>query len=484
VLAYIRQLRLGLGETGMQRPVYWGIYMTNFIFFIGLSLSGTFISAILRITGAEWRRPITRVAEAVTVFALVIATIQIIVDMGRPDRLIYVIRYGRVQSPILWDVFVVNLYLLSSTAYLYFPLIPDLAILRDNLPENAPAWRYHLYRVLAIGWRGNVEQWRRLEKAISVMAICIIPIAVFVHTITSWLLATTVQPGWHSTVFGPYFVVTAIFSGIAGLFLVMTAVRWAFGLEEYITLHQYRNLGLLFVTMSVIWGYFTYTESLILAAGQQTMEFPVLASKLWGEYAFSFWLMIGLIAFAFWMMAIPLLIPAFAKRTAVLQPRYTLGLSFMAAGVVFLLDQGTLPTESTAQGQAISWGLIILAVCAALVGISIWAKQHPIGAALFAGAAVITGTWLERWNIVVPTATHPRLIQYSSYTPTSTEMILTISSIALFFLLLIIFFKLFPAIPIWEIKEGQIIDQAQSQVQIPVPEPSELPGKKRRWRFQ
>ena len=267
---YLRQLLLGLGETGMNRPTYWGVYMVNFIFFIGISHAGTLISAILRVTGAEWRRPITRVAEAITAFALIVGTLQIIVDMGRPDRLHFAILYGRLQSPILWDVVSVTTYFLGSVTYLYLPLIPDLAILRDNLPENVPAWRRTLYTVLALGWRGNRTQWVRLEKAIAVMAVFIIPVAVSVHTIISWILATTVQPGWHSAIFGPYFVVGAIFSGIGALFLAMSAIRKVMGLEAYITGRQYRNLGLLFIAMNVIWFYFTYAEHLTIAAGQQT----------------------------------------------------------------------------------------------------------------------------------------------------------------------------------------------------------------------
>src|SRR5574341_573824 len=199
VFMYLRQFQLGLGQTGMQRPVYLGVYMVNFIFFIGISHAGTLISAILRVTGAEWRRPITRVAEAVTVFALIVGTLQIIIDMGRPDRLHFVILHGRLQSPILWDVVSVTAYFLGSVTYLYLPLIPDAAILRDNAPDASSAWRRTLYRALALGWRGNREQWARLEKAISVMAVFIIPVAVSVHTIISWILATTVQPDRKST---------------------------------------------------------------------------------------------------------------------------------------------------------------------------------------------------------------------------------------------------------------------------------------------
>lgn len=224
VVMYIRQVTLGMGVTGMQRPVFWGVYMVNFIFFIGISHAGTLISAILRVTGAEWRRPITRVAEAITAVALIVGTLQIVIDMGRPDRLLNVILYGQLQSPILWDVVSVTAYFLGSVTYLYLPLIPDAALLRDNLPTASPLWRRRLYTVLALGWRGNRVQWLRLEKAIAIMAVLIIPIAVSVHTIISWILATTVQPGWHSAIFGPYFVVGAIFSGIGALFVAMTLV--------------------------------------------------------------------------------------------------------------------------------------------------------------------------------------------------------------------------------------------------------------------
>jgi Ni/Fe-hydrogenase subunit HybB-like protein len=270
---YLRQITQGLAVTGMQRPAYWGVYMVNFVFFIGISHAGTLISAILRVTQAEWRRPITRIAEAITVVALVVGTFQILFDMGRPDRLLLMFRYGRLQSPLLWDMVSVTLYFLGSVTYFYLPLIADVAILRDNLPTTAPAWRRRLYNVLALGWRGNRTQWLRLERVIAVMAIIIIPIAVSVHTIISWILATTLQPGWHSTVFGPYFVVGAIFSGIGALFIAMTVMRWAFRLEAYITEKQYRYLGYLLIAMTLIWFYFTYTEAggRVSRAGQQAL---------------------------------------------------------------------------------------------------------------------------------------------------------------------------------------------------------------------
>jgi molybdopterin-containing oxidoreductase family membrane subunit len=480
---YLRQITQGLAVTGMQRPAYWGVYMVNFVFFIGISHAGTLISAILRVTQAEWRRPITRIAEAITVVALVVGTFQILFDMGRPDRLLLMFRYGRLQSPLLWDMVSVTLYFLGSVTYFYLPLIADVAILRDNLPTSAPAWRRRLYNVLALGWRGNRTQWLRLERVIAVMAIIIIPIAVSVHTIISWILATTLQPGWHSTVFGPYFVVGAIFSGIGALFIAMTVMRWAFRLEAYITEKQYRYLGYLLIAMTLIWFYFTYTEHLILAAGQQEAEFPVLASKLWGAYAPGFWLMVGLMIVAFWVLVLPRLIPERWERAPVFQPRFAVATAVSTATAITLafLPQ-TQPVTAgigDVSGRAL---LIIVAIASAVAtGISVlpWLKRHIVASTVIASFCVVVGMWLERWTIIVPTLTHPRLIAWAGYTPTATEWALTVASLALFAFLFLIIFKLFPPVSIWEVAEGRVIEGVRTQVEVPLPE-SSTPVR-RRW---
>ncbi|RME45521.1 MAG: hypothetical protein D6796_10390 [Caldilineae bacterium] len=473
---YVRQIILGLGQTGMQRPAYWGVYMVNFIFFIGISHAGTLISAILRVTQAEWRRPITRVAEAITAFALIVGTLQIIFDLGRPDRFLYVFRYGRAQSPLLWDAMSVTAYFLGSVTYLYMPMIPDIALLRDHCPENAPRWRKWLYTLLALGWRGNRTQWVRLEKAIAVLAVLIIPIAVSVHTIISWILATTVQPGWHSTIFGPYFVVGAIFSGIGALFIAMAFVRKLMGLEEYYTLRQYRNLGFLFIAMTAIWFYFTGAEHLTLAAGQQTAEFPVLASKLWGQFAPGFWLMVLLMASAFWVMVMPQLLPRGMTRVVVFRPRFALGSGVAALllfGVMnFSRTQPLTAALSQPTTRLIGWIIVVIVLLLAGVGFAMWLKDRFVTAITIAAVAVVVGMWLERWNIVVPTMTHPRLIPFWFYRPTMTEISLTAASFAIFAFLFMVFFKLFPAVSIWEVAEGRAIAEAQAKVEIPLPEPS------------
>jgi Ni/Fe-hydrogenase subunit HybB-like protein len=290
-VSLVRQWILGLGVTGLNRPIYWGIYLTNFVFFIGISHAGTLISAILRVTQAEWRRPITRIAEAITFFALVMGLLQIWFDMGRPERFFYPFIWGRFMSPFLWDFTCIGVYFLSSTLYLYLPMIPDLARMRDHM-TGASRWRRWLYRTMSYGWHGSHEQIRRLEIAIGIMAILIIPIAVSVHTVVSWIFGMTMQPMWHSTILGPYFVVGAIYSGIAMLFIFMTLIRKAWHFERWIGEKQYNYLGLLLLVMSAFWGYFTLAEYLTTGYASLVHETHVIQTKLTGEYAPWFWTMI------------------------------------------------------------------------------------------------------------------------------------------------------------------------------------------------
>jgi molybdopterin-containing oxidoreductase family membrane subunit len=319
------------------------------------------------------------------------------------------------------------------------------------------------------------------------MAVFIVPVGVGVHTITSWLLATTVQPGWHSTVFGPYFVVTAVFSGISALFIAMTIVRRVLHLEDYITLKQYHGLSWLYITMAIVWGYFTYTETLTLVAGQQLMEFPVLASKLWGEFAPHFWFMIIMIGSGFIMMVFAQILPAVLSRLYILQPTRVLAVATFGGLLLLFLTDERFATigkgQETINLRAFGWGIVILCVLIVIAGIGALIKRHFVISAFVAGVFVIIGTWTERWLIIVPTLTHPRMIAWNSYIPTFTEIGLTIASIALFILLFMLFFKLFPAVPIWETAEGRIVDEAHEQVVIPVPEPSHRIFKKHRWTF-
>jgi Ni/Fe-hydrogenase subunit HybB-like protein len=472
---YFRQVIFGLGETNLNRPVYWGTYMVNFIFLIGVSMAGTLISAALQLVKAEWRSPVTRVAEALTVFGLIIATLQIFLDMGRPERGLLIFVYGRLQSPLLWDATSLTIYLLTSMFALYLQLLPDIALLRDHAPANGASWQRWLYKTLALGWRGNREQWLRLEKAITVVSVAIIPIGVSLHTVTSWIFSTTVQPGWKSTILGPYFVVGAVFSGIGMLFVVMTIIRKVRKLESYIELRQFRNLGWLFIVMNIVWFYFTYTEHLTLFAQQEESEFPVLAAKMWGEFAPMFWGMVVFMAAAFWIMVVPKLMPAKRHAMPIFRPTFQYA-SAGAAVVLFLALIYPEPARISASLVDINyrtagWFLLVFLVLSAGLSFSHWLKNRLVASSVIAGALVVIGMWVERWLIIVPVMTHPRLVPYTFYTPSITEIALTAASVAALALMLLVFFRLFPAVSIWEISEQRVIEEAKSKISIPPPEP-------------
>jgi molybdopterin-containing oxidoreductase family membrane subunit len=262
VYAYSVQLRDGLVVTGMRDRISWGLYITTFVFFIGISHAGTLISAILRVTQAKWRTPVTRMAEFITVVALICGAMFVLVDLGRPDRAFNVIRYGRWQSPIIWDMISITTYLTASIVYLGLPMIPDLALFRDRLQGRAPAWRVWVYRVGAVGWRGSASQKRSLATSIVVIMILIIPIAVSVHTVVSWIFAMTLRVPWNSTIFGAFFVAGAIYSGIAMLIIVMAILRKIYHLEEYITEKHFVYLGIMLAAFAGIMMYGNISEYL------------------------------------------------------------------------------------------------------------------------------------------------------------------------------------------------------------------------------
>ncbi|MFC2035552.1 NrfD/PsrC family molybdoenzyme membrane anchor subunit [Chloroflexota bacterium] len=288
LIAYITQYRIGLGVTGLSRQIFWGIYITNFVFFIGISHAGTLISAILRICQAEWRRPITRAAETITVLVLFFGVGSIIMDLGRPDRMLNLVSKANFESPLLWDISSIAIYLTTSSIYLYVALIPDIALLRDGGARRLK-W---LYEILSLGWRGTERQHRILGIAIGILAVAVIPIAVSVHTVVSFVFAMTIQPMWHSAIFGPYFVVGAIFSGVAALLIAMFLVRKFYHLEEYLKPVHFNNLGILLLVMALFWFYFTFSEYLTTFYGSEPTHMTIFWSKLTGEYAPYFWAMV------------------------------------------------------------------------------------------------------------------------------------------------------------------------------------------------
>ncbi len=289
LFAYSTQLTRGLVVTGMRDRIMWGLYLVNFVFFIGISHAGTLISAILRVTDAGWRTPVTRMAELITVVAISIGALMPFIDLGRPDRVLNMIAFGRFQSPLVWDIVSIASYLTGSLIYLYLPMIPDFALMRDKLGRDATGFKAKLYNILSVGWKDTPEQRHRLEKAIGIMAVTIIPIAVSVHTVVSYVFSMTMRPGWDSTVFGIYFVIGAIFSGIASILIVMAIFRKVYHLEEYITERHFRNLGYLLLVSLVLYFYLTLGEYLTVAYKLKGEERMLLTNLMVGENAIWFW---------------------------------------------------------------------------------------------------------------------------------------------------------------------------------------------------
>ncbi len=287
VEAYVYQFTHGLGATGLSLPIPWGVYIINFVFFIAIGFGGTLTSAILRVFNAGWRTPITRAAELLTVCGVIFGTLNVIFAIARPQRFFNLFLYPRIQSPLIWDVIAISRYLLLSLDYLYLPMIPDIAILRDSLPK-----RRVLYRLLALGWTGSQRQKRGLERLISILAVLMIPTAVAVHSVLAWIFGMTIRPMWHSTIFGPYFIMGAVFSGVGALIVVMAILRRVLHLEEYLTPLHFNNMGLMLLVMALAWLYFTIAEYLTVFYGAEHSEMTVFWAKISGEFSPIFWLQV------------------------------------------------------------------------------------------------------------------------------------------------------------------------------------------------
>mgnify|MGYP000027827308 CR=1 FL=1 len=283
-VAYIYQFTTGLGATGLNLPIPWGVYIINFIFFIAIGFGGTLTSAILRIFNAQWRTPITRAAELITVCGVIFGTINVVFALAKPERLLNLFFYMRPRSPLIWDVTAIGSYLVLSLIYLYLPMIPDIARLRDTFPR-----RKRFYRFLALGWTGSEKQKKLLERVIGLLAVLMIPTAVAVHSVLAWIFSMTIRPMWHSTIFGPYFIMGAVFSGIGALIVVMAILRRLLHLEDYLKPLHFNNMGILLLVMSIAWLYFTVAEYLTVFYGNEHSEMVVFWAKLTGEFAPHFW---------------------------------------------------------------------------------------------------------------------------------------------------------------------------------------------------
>lgn len=294
--AYYRQLRYGLVVTNMRDYASWGIYISNFVFFVAISLVGSLITAIFRLANVKWSTSLTRIAEIIAVSAIVFASIIIVVDMGRPERFLNLFIHGRLQSPIMWDVIVIGTYFFISLLLLYFPLLPDLKILIRFKEKTGKALN-RLYRFQGSFWKGTREQLRISNRSINILCILIIPVAFSIHTVTSWLFATTYRPGWDSTNFGAYFISGAFLVGAGGVAVAMYIFRRYYHLEKYITEHQFERMGRIVVLLALLYLYFNVNEYLVPAFKMKKPEEVHLTGLFTGEFAPLFWfaILVGMI---------------------------------------------------------------------------------------------------------------------------------------------------------------------------------------------
>lgn len=394
--AYYVQLRDGLAVTGMRDYVSWGLYIANFVFFVAVSLVGMLISSILGLLKIDWIVPISRIAEIIAVAFVAVAGLVIVLDMGRPDRLLNVMIYGRFQSPILWDITVITTYLVISSLLLIIPMIPDLAICKKEIKKTSPALK-KFYNILSFGYINTPEQHKHLHKMIRTLMVLIVPVGLAIHTVTSWLFAATLRNGWDTTIFGPYFVAGAFVAGAAALIVAMYFFRVNYKLKDYITELHFDKMGKLLVAVCLVYLYFNVNEFLVPAYKMKTADGVHLKELFTGSWAIMFWSsqLLGNI--------IPIIL--------LLNRRFRMPKSIMIISVLILIGA--------------------------------WFKRYVIV------IPVMLHPHLPIQN--VPD-------NFMHYLPSSIEITVTVLSFALVLLIITVLAKIFPVIPICEVADQKGID--------------------------
>ncbi len=403
LVAWVVQVPDGLGVAGYGNQAFWAIYEADLVAFIGVSYGGAVVSAILRLTKATWRAPLTRIAEATALVTLPIGMLFIVPHLGSPWRIWELVwpPYWNLSSPILWDFFAVSTYLLATTVFFYLPLIPDSAIgrawLGDEQATRRARSRHRLYQLLAGRWSGRTQERRLLNGAIGLVAIMIIPMAVSVHSVLSFAFASSSRAGYLETIFPVYFVVAALYSGVALVVLSVAGLRRLFHLEAFIHPRHLVRLGFLLVAFGAAYLYLTFTEYLIDGYSGTADEAAWVRQVLIGRYWIPFWFY------------------------------------FVAAGVVPLLIMA-LPRLRSARGVVVASLLVVLAM------------------------------WVKRLVIVIPPATEPLVRtpltatgllagNWGTYHFTWVPISITIAATAAIPLALLILFRFVPILPIGEMEE-------------------------------
>lgn len=391
LFCFIYQVYTGLGVAGYRHPVFWGVYITDFVFWVGIAHSGTLISAILYLFRANFRMSIYRIAEAMTVFAVLTAGLFPIIHLGRPWNFYWLFPYPNqrelwvnFKSPLLWDVFAVSTYLTVSALFFFIGMIPDIAAIRDRVTE-AP--RKIIYSILSLGWKGSNWEWLHYTRAYLFFAAFATPLVLSVHSVVSWDFAMSNLPGWHTTIFAPYFVAGAIFSGLGMVIMLTIPIRKIFHLEDYITLDNYDGMAKLIMLTSGIIGYAYAAEFFMAWYSGNPAEWGQSYYRITGEYAIFYWIMI------ICNVIIPL--PLWFK--------------------------------------SVRRNLKILFIMSIFINI---------------------GMWFERFNIIVISLSHGfDPAAWGIYKPSWVEVGITVGSFAWFLMFFLIFLKTLPAVSIAEMKE-------------------------------
>jgi len=388
---WTNQIYSGMGVTGLGQPNSWAVYITNFVFWVGIAHSGTLISAILYLFRVRWRTAVYRCAETMTVFAVLTAGLFPLIHLGRVWFFYWCIPYPNerflqpdFRSPLVWDFFAISTYLTISTVFLFTGLIPDLA----NAREAASGWRKTLYSILSFGWQGTDRQWRNFSTVYLLLAGFATPLVLSVHSVVSWDFAMTQLPGWHSTIFAPYFVAGAIFSGCGLVLTLLIPMRKLMKIEDLVTIWHLDNLAKVVLLTSLIISYSYATESFMVWYSQDPIEIATFHQRYYGPQGYLFWIMVAC------NCAIPLLLFIPRVRTNTV------------------------------------WLFII---------------------SIF----VNIGMWLERFVIIAGSlATNTEPSQWRFYVPRMTEVVLTVGSFGWFLMNFSLFAKFMPIVSMTELKEG------------------------------
>ena len=388
------QIINGIGMSGINNPIGWGVYITDFVFWVGIAHSGTLISAVLFLFRAKWRVPIYRISEAMTVFAVATAGLFPIIHLGRPWNFYYLLPYPNqrylwvnFKSPLLWDVFAVSTYLTVSVLFFITGLIPDIASARDN----STGIRKTIYGVLCLGWRGSNRQWRHYVAAYGFFAAMATPLVLSVHSVVSWDFAMGNVAGWHTTIFPPYFVAGAIFSGLAMVITITIPMRKAFHLEEYLTTWHFEKMCQLILFTSGIVTYAYATEFFIAWYSNNPFERYQFYYRPFGD-------------------AVGTFAPAF-------------------------------------------WGMV---TCNCVIPLTLWFKKARTNFAwLFICSIFINiGMWLERFNIILQSLSRDfEPYSWGAYNWSWIDAGITLGSFGWFFCFLLVFIKVLPSVALTEVKE-------------------------------